>query len=615
MFVAFDPGLDWAAYDFVIIGAGPAGLLLADKFASQGRVLVLEAGGRDLSKATGEGYYDLEGTGRPYGTIGERLSVFGCTSNHWGGHSHPLSPQIFENRPGFPGWPIAYADYALHLPEAQKWLNLGAFDPNPPTTGVERDLLGHAQNLAALHFQFSNPIRRFGDDATQQRYANAFGIDIVLDTRVTDINLDAAGKHVEPLDLFHLPSGRKATIPAKKVFLATGGIENPRLMLWSARKYQAGNPLAGGSNRLTGKYFMEHPAVSPVEIYLDARTDVSALAPHMSGDRMVNVVLRPTDAFLTAHGLTRFAMHFQDTPTPATTDVEIQTGQQLFLSKATTYSRMMPFFIFEQTPDPGSYVTLSQKLGLDGTALARLNWYISDDELQRYRKGVLMFCGLLNQYGLAKTRFVGDAAAADWSKLGFGNAAHHMGTTRMAHNASGGVVDSNGQVFGLDNMFVAGASVFPTTDIVNPTLYLTALTSRLANFILSRNTATVGVTYRFGSGRDADAALGKGWSTPQFDGVWTNADVATLTLNRIRAKTLTFVGSAGGTAQVDVEIDGVSIYSGPANALAGKPFTLGGQDRLALTLHLSGTGPQAADAAAGSNPHANALFLQSVVLK
>ncbi len=81
-----------------------------------GRVLVLEAGGRDLSVAQGEGYYDIEVTGRAYSTLGRRLSVFGGTSNHWGGHSHPLSPMIFNNRPGFPGWPIAYADY-LHLPE------------------------------------------------------------------------------------------------------------------------------------------------------------------------------------------------------------------------------------------------------------------------------------------------------------------------------------------------------------------------------------------------------------------------------------------------------------------------------------------------------------------
>jgi hypothetical protein len=615
MFIAFDPGLDWAAYDYTIVGAGVAGLLLAEKFAAKGRVLVIEAGGQDLSQSQGEGYYELDVTGRAYSPIGRRLSVFGGTSNHWGGHSHPLSPMIFNNRPGFPGWPIAYADYALHLKEAEDWLNLGPFGKQAVPTGVERDLLGHTQNLAALHFQFSNPLRHFGDEPTQQSYARRRDIDIMLDTRVTDLHLDASGRRVATLDLFHLPSGATASAPVKLFFLAAGGIENPRLLLWAARKYRAGNPLAGGPNGLTGKYFMEHPSLSPVEIYIDARADLAALAPHVENDRMVNVVLRPTDAFLAAHQLTRFAMHFQETPQPATTDVEIQTGEDYFVNRSTGYLRIMPFFIFEQTPDEGSFVGLSEKRGKDGTALARLNWYISNEEVQGYRRGVQLFCGLLNQYGLAKARFVGDAANPDWSRLGFGDAAHHMGTTRMAHTASGGVVDSNGQVFGLDNMFVAGASVFPSTDIVNPTLNLAALTARLANFILTRAATAVGGIYRFGSGRDANKALGDGWTKPVFEGVWSAGDYASLTVDRNNAGSLSLQSAGMGNVQVEFEINGKPVFTGPANTLSGKSFPAGIADRLDLELHFSNLS-RPAD---GGEPDAGApprgLFLQRVILQ
>jgi|GEM_PF-395336 len=615
MFVAFDPDLDWGSYDYTIIGAGIAGLLLAEKFSKRGRVLVIEAGGRDLSQAQGEGYYDLDVTGRGYASLGQRLSVFGGTSNHWGGHSHPLSPLIFSNRPGFPGWPISYADFALHLKEAQDWLNLGPFD-REPTTGVERDLLGHAQNLGALHFQFSNPILRLGDDATQARYASLPGVDVVLETRVVDIDLDADGGRVAQLDLLHMPSGGTATIPVKLLFLATGGVENPRLMLWSARKYASGNPLAGGPNELTGKYFMEHPSLSPVEIYVDSRADLAALAPHLSDQRMVNVVLRPNDEFLAAHQLTRFDMHFQETPQPATTDVEVRTGERYFVNRSTGYQRMLPFFIFEQTPDAASFVGLSDKRGKDGTPLARFNWYISNDEVQRYRRGVQLFCGLINQQGMAKARFVGDAAKADWSTLGFGGASHHMGTTRMAHSASGGVVDSNQQVFGLSNMFIAGSSVFPSTDIVNPTLNLTALTARLANYVLSRDAVTVGSEYRFGTGRDANKALGSGWGKPVYEGVWSTGDLASLTLDRSNAALLTLKGWANGQASVELEINGNSVYAGPANGLAGKSFATGGADRLALALHFSNlpvADPNASDQMANEGGHG--FFLQGVSLQ
>ena len=40
--------------------------------------------------------------------------------------------------------------------------------------------------------------------------------------------------------------------------------------------------------------------------------------------------------------------------------------------------------------------------------------------------------------------------------------AHHMGTTRMAANAKDGVVDTNCKVFGIENLYVAGSSVFAT---------------------------------------------------------------------------------------------------------------------------------------------------------
>ena len=46
-----------------------------------------------------------------------------------------------------------------------------------------------------------------------------------------------------------------------------------------------------------------------------------------------------------------------------------------------------------------------------------------------------------------------------------------------------GVVDSTCRVFGLDNLFVAGASLFPTSGAMNPTLTLVALAHRLADRI------------------------------------------------------------------------------------------------------------------------------------
>lgn len=62
---------------------------------------------------------------------------------------------------------------------------------------------------------------------------------------------------------------------------------------------------------------------------------------------------------------------------------------------------------------------------------------------------------------------------------------HLMGTTRMGNDPATSVVDGNLKAHDLDNMYICGASVFPTSGAVNPTLTIEALAARLADYIVS----------------------------------------------------------------------------------------------------------------------------------
>ena len=61
-----------------------------------------------------------------------------------------------------------------------------------------------------------------------------------------------------------------------------------------------------------------------------------------------------------------------------------------------------------------------------------------------------------------------------------------MGTTRMADSADRGVVDSNQQVFGVNNLYMGGSSVFTTSGHTNPTFTIVQLSLRLADHIDTR---------------------------------------------------------------------------------------------------------------------------------
>ncbi len=69
-----------------------------------------------------------------------------------------------------------------------------------------------------------------------------------------------------------------------------------------------------------------------------------------------------------------------------------------------------------------------------------------------------------------------------------GGGHHHMGTTRMSTDPSSGVVDADGRVHGVENLFVCGSSVFPTGGYANPTLTILAMAYRLADHLLHART-------------------------------------------------------------------------------------------------------------------------------
>jgi choline dehydrogenase-like flavoprotein len=60
---------------------------------------------------------------------------------------------------------------------------------------------------------------------------------------------------------------------------------------------------------------------------------------------------------------------------------------------------------------------------------------------------------------------------------------HHLGTTRMGDDTKTSVVDRDCRIHTLDNLYIAGSSVFPMGGYANPTLTIVALALRLAEHL------------------------------------------------------------------------------------------------------------------------------------
>jgi choline dehydrogenase-like flavoprotein len=63
------------------------------------------------------------------------------------------------------------------------------------------------------------------------------------------------------------------------------------------------------------------------------------------------------------------------------------------------------------------------------------------------------------------------------------DASHHMGTTRMGDDPKSSVVNRDGRLHTMNNVYLAGGSVFPTSGCANPTFTIVALAVRLAEHL------------------------------------------------------------------------------------------------------------------------------------
>src|SRR5690606_433657 len=116
----------------------------------------------------------------------------------------------------------------------------------------------------------------------------------------------------------------------------------------------------------------------------------------------------------------------------------------------------------EQAPGPANRIVLGRRRDALGVPVAELHWqWRSRDEYSRQTIRSLIASALTRAgLGIVRQR----SAPID------PNAHHHAGTTRMHADPRHGVVDRDGKVHGVENLHIAGASVFPTAGFANPAL-------------------------------------------------------------------------------------------------------------------------------------------------
>lgn len=295
------------------------------------------------------------------------------------------------------------------------------------------------------------------------------GARLVTGARVREIEVGPTGLATGAIWIDR--SGVERRTAADVVVLAANAIGSARLLLLSASpRFPDG---LANSSGLVGKRLMTHPFASVAGIFDDEFR--SWEGPY--GQLIQSMEFYETDA---SRGFVRGAKWgLLPTGGPLAAALSSLSGHYAAMELADVRERMGHSvqwgILAEDLPDESNRVVLSDTLK-DSDGIPAPKVIAKDDE------GVKR--NLAFQVERAKESFVAAGARKTVVGLGKPTRSHNIGTTKMGTDPARSVVNEYCRTHDVPNLYVFGASVFPTGAAVNPTPTLCAVTLRAVEQLL-----------------------------------------------------------------------------------------------------------------------------------
>ena len=543
-------------YDLCIVGSGPAGATVAAELAGRGlSICVLESGRLRVTRHA-DALKQVESTGihiKDY----SRERVLGGASTTWAGLSSPLDDTDLEPRPWLrhSGWPLdgsALFPYYEQAAERYRFPSARRFGPEGPDGfGALRGSGRFAPSWRGIEEKVFLACAEPQDFSKEVRHVYESGeVDLYLDASVTELVGERTPEGGQRVTAARLRSrgGAERELRARVFVIATGGLENARLLLNSRDLCPAG---LGNEHDQVGRYMMNHPKNYHGILHLDEPVeDVPyffgclrkgyagyaglRLEPSVQAELgLLNsyVRLEPLFPWSDSRGIEalvllvkRSSFFFRSWKkkhedevvslrdySETGDDSDLQNERKGVLDwiglcfsilfdapKVTRYlfhrlSRAKPKIrrvrlrnFMEMEPDPDNRVTLSDTRDAHGQPIPSVHHECTEADR---RSMLALHERLVEEFPRVGIGRLETTLADEQPWPICQDASHHMGTTRMGEDPQTSVVRPDLRLHSTENVYMAGASVFPTSGSANPTFTIVALSIRLAEHLAAHDLA------------------------------------------------------------------------------------------------------------------------------
>ncbi|QPC94849.1 GMC family oxidoreductase [Mesorhizobium sp. INR15] len=534
---------DALSADFVVVGSGIIGSLVARKLALAGAsVIILEAGPRvtrgelvarfrnstrrsdwmspyppaawaphPVYQPESNNYLVQAG---PYPYPAEYIRQVGGTTWHWAAHAWRNVPNDFRIKSLYgvgADWPMTYEDLEPFYQEAEEIMGVsGAPNTGSPRTKpfpmepvAEPYAMARLRERLASDYQVvtnttarnSRPYHGRPACCGNNSCQPICPIDAQFHGGLAAQYAEAAGARLVPnanvyrlehdekghiaVALYYDPDKISHRVTAKTFFVAANGIESPRLLLLSASS-KFPTGLANSSD-MVGRNLMDHPSTS---LTFDADEEVW-LGRGPQSPSSINTMR--DGAFRSEHAPYRLDFTNISRVDGATKSLIAAGVYGSELEKRLRYSAAREVNVknvLEVLPDPAHRITLSSEKDAMGIPKPEAHYAIVDYTVRGHERSQQDFKRIAELMGGTNLRF---------SKEGdFANNQHICGTLSMGSDPKTSVCDGYGRAHDHENLFLASTGVLPTSATCNSTENGLAVALRSVSHLLGQQGTAAG---------------------------------------------------------------------------------------------------------------------------
>jgi hypothetical protein len=483
--------------DFCIVGTGPSGMSVLSKLIKLNKKIILLESGDLIQKYRHEILNEGFSTGpRELDLINSRSRRFGGFGSLWAGKCGIFSKEDFEIKKNSPlsGWPISYDEINIYYKEACDLLNINYLNFSLKKKFKSDDIFYKLLNnknslLEGQDFPHANEERKDISNKFRKTIIESKKINLITNATVVDLIQNLDNDNINSLKVLSI-NNKSLLVNAKFFILSLGGIENPRFILNSSLKEKF------KQNNYLGNCFMSHPGFGPTSSIIETvnMCNTQELKNYTFGINL-NPAERKKLNILNSN-ISIYPLHIQK--------IKKKKNLQNIFDRIVNNSRYINTTnqikcFFKKNNIENKYWNTG--IGLEQEPRKNNKLFLSNQYCKFGKKKINIYWDKISHL---EQKTVIDSTMAVGRQLKLTNKSlqelnsdlmsgkifdqqdpinHHIGTTRMANNFNEGVVDKNLKFFGINNLYLSGSSVFPTSGNIGPTFTIIALSLRLGDHL------------------------------------------------------------------------------------------------------------------------------------